>query len=83
VRLGTITAAWSFREARQRPSAGSHVRLGSIERVRIDAATLGAVPDALAEAAESIDSGAAARTLDAWVNADGSAPRPSVESRTR
>ncbi len=43
------------------------MRLGSIERVRIDAATLGAVPDALAEAAESIDSGAAARTLEAYV----------------
>jgi anthranilate phosphoribosyltransferase len=56
---------------------------GAAAIVAHDAAALDAFPDALAEAAESIDSGAAARTLDAWVNGDGSAPRPSVESRTR
>ena len=33
---------------------------------------LDAFPDALALAAESIDSGAAARTLDAWVFSPGS-----------
>ena len=48
-----------------------------------DAAALDALPAALIEAAESFDSGAAASTLDAWINAGGSVPRPSAGSRRR
>jgi anthranilate phosphoribosyltransferase len=48
-----------------------------------DAASLDALPGALTEAAGSIDSGSAARALDAWINAGGSVPPPSTESRRR